>query len=101
MLNPVGISTNACDHVQPAFSWPTENDRCPSIVSMKTSVRLRSIIALSIMLAIAPRFGGLRSLRTREPGWHAVRSVLAIGAMIIISSGVFVVYRGEARKAKV
>jgi len=44
-------------------------------------VLLRSIIAIAIMLVIAPRFGGLKSLRTREAGWHVVRSILAIGAM--------------------
>lgn len=49
--------------------------------SLVQFVMLRSIIAISIMLAIAPRFGGLKSLRTHEAGWHAIRSVLAIGAM--------------------
>jgi len=44
-------------------------------------VLLRSVIAIAIMLVIAPRFGGLKSLRTREAGWHVVRSILAIGAM--------------------
>lgn len=44
-------------------------------------VLLRSVIAISIMLAIASRFGGLRTLRTREIGWHVVRSIFAIGAM--------------------
>ncbi len=44
-------------------------------------VLLRSSIAIVIMLAIAPRFGGLRTLRTREVGWHVLRSVFAIGAM--------------------
>jgi drug/metabolite transporter (DMT)-like permease len=49
--------------------------------SLVQFILLRSVIAISIMLAIAPRFGGLRSLRTRELGWHIVRSVFAIGAM--------------------
>ena len=49
--------------------------------SLVQFVMLRSIIAIAIMLAIAPRFGGLKSLRTHEAGWHAIRSVLAIGAM--------------------
>ena len=44
-------------------------------------VLLRSIIGLAILLAIAPRFGGLKSLRTNEIGWHALRAVLAVGAM--------------------
>lgn len=44
-------------------------------------VMLRSSIAIMIMLVIAPRFGGLKSLRTHEAGWHVVRSILAIGAM--------------------
>ena len=49
--------------------------------SLVQFVLLRSAIAIAILLAVAPRFGGLRELRTREIGWHAVRSVFAIGAM--------------------
>jgi len=49
--------------------------------SLVQFVLLRSAIAISILLAVAPRFGGLRSLRTSEIGWHAVRSIFAIGAM--------------------
>lgn len=49
--------------------------------SLVQFVMLRSIIAIAIMLAMAPRFGGLKSLRTHEAGWHAIRSVFAIGAM--------------------
>lgn len=49
--------------------------------SLVQFVLLRSIIAISILLAIAPRFGGLQSLRTGEPVWHIVRSVFAVGAM--------------------
>jgi len=44
-------------------------------------VLLRSLIAIAIMLTIAPQFGGLRALHTREVGWHVIRSVFAIGAM--------------------
>ncbi len=44
-------------------------------------VLLRSVIAIGMMLALAPRFGGIRTLQTREVSWHVVRSVFAIGAM--------------------
>lgn len=49
--------------------------------SLRQFVLLRSLIAILILLAIAPRFGGLRSLKSDEKAWHALRSVLAIGAM--------------------
>lgn len=49
--------------------------------SLVQFILLRSAIAIAIMLAIAPRFGGFRTLRTREVGWHILRSVFAIGAM--------------------
>lgn len=113
MLNPMGIPTDACDHVQLAFTRPvqtpmsltSEHENIPRAASwlllgvaggltldlcakellqtysLVQFVLLRSSIAISIMLAIAPRFGGFRSLRTREVGWHVVRSVFAIGAM--------------------
>ena len=44
-------------------------------------VLLRSVIGLAILLAIAPRFGGIRSLQTNEIGWHVLRALLAVGAM--------------------
>jgi len=49
--------------------------------SLQQFIFLRSLIALLILLAIAPRFGGLRSLRTNRRGWHLLRTILAIGAM--------------------
>ncbi len=49
--------------------------------SLTQFVLLRSVIGVTILLAIAPRFGGLQALRTRRWGWHAARSVFAIGAM--------------------
>lgn len=49
--------------------------------SLLQFVFLRSAIGIAILLAIAPRFGGLQSLRTREIRWHLLRTVLAIGAM--------------------
>jgi len=44
-------------------------------------VLLRSGIAILIMLAILPRFGGWQALRSTEKLWHLVRSLFAIGAM--------------------
>jgi drug/metabolite transporter (DMT)-like permease len=49
--------------------------------SLVQFVLLRSAIAITILLVIAPRFGGIRALRTKEVGWHVVRSLFAIGAM--------------------
>jgi len=49
--------------------------------SLSQFVLLRSAIALGILVAIAPRFGGLDALRTKEVGWHLMRTVFAIGAM--------------------
>jgi drug/metabolite transporter (DMT)-like permease len=49
--------------------------------SLVQFVLLRSVIAITILLVIAPRFGGLQALRTKEVGWHVVRSLFAIGAM--------------------
>lgn len=49
--------------------------------SLVQFVLLRSIIAIAILFAIAPRMGGLGSLRTGEFGWHVLRSLLAVGAM--------------------
>lgn len=49
--------------------------------SLQQFVLLRSLIAIALLLSIAPRFGGLRSLRTDHAGWHLLRAVLAIGAM--------------------
>lgn len=49
--------------------------------SLTQFVLVRSMIAIGIMLAIAPRFGGIDTLRSNRKAWHALRSVLAIGAM--------------------
>ena len=49
--------------------------------SLTQFVLLRSVIAIGIMLAIAPRFGGIDTLRSDRKAWHVLRSVLAIGAM--------------------
>ena len=49
--------------------------------SLVQFVLLRSGIAMLIMLAIAPRFGGIEALRTKEIGWHFLRTLFAIGAM--------------------
>ena len=49
--------------------------------SLVQFILLRSGIAIGILLAIAPRFGGWRALYTQEIGWHALRTVFAIGAM--------------------
>lgn len=49
--------------------------------SLQQFVLLRSLIAIALLLSIAPRFGGLSSLRTDRAGWHLLRAVLAIGAM--------------------
>jgi len=49
--------------------------------SLQQFVLVRSLIAILILLAIAPRFGGLRSLKSDEKAWHVLRTVLAIGAM--------------------
>ena len=49
--------------------------------SLNQFVLLRSSIGCGILLAIAPRFGGFAALRTDEPWWHVLRTLLAIGAM--------------------
>lgn len=49
--------------------------------SLQQFILLRSLIAIVLLLSIAPRFGGLRSLRTDHAGWHLLRAILAIGAM--------------------
>ncbi len=49
--------------------------------SLTQFVLLRSVIAILIMLALAPKFGGLDALKTNEFGWHLLRSLFAIGAM--------------------
>lgn len=80
------------DHVGKAVTWLMFGvagglvlDLCAKEIlrtySLPQFVLLRSLIGVALLLAIAPRFGGLRSLRTKEKAWHALRTVLAIGAM--------------------
>ncbi len=49
--------------------------------ALQQFILLRSLISIAILLAIAPRFGGFRSLRTQQKAWHLLRTVLAVGAM--------------------
>ncbi|MGB5689705.1 MAG: DMT family transporter [Woeseiaceae bacterium] len=56
--------------------------------SLNQFVLLRSAIAIAILLAMAPRFGGYDSLRTRRIGWHVFRSIMAVGAMFGFFYGV-------------
>lgn len=49
--------------------------------SLLQFVLVRSLIAIAILLAIAPRVGGLRSLRTSKKAWHLLRIVFGMGAM--------------------
>jgi len=49
--------------------------------SLQQFVLIRSLIAIALLLLIAPRFGGIRSLATVNKAWHALRTVLAVGAM--------------------
>ena len=49
--------------------------------SLTQFVLVRSVLAIVIMLMLAPRFGGLDALKTQEIGWHLLRSLFAIGAM--------------------
>jgi drug/metabolite transporter (DMT)-like permease len=56
--------------------------------SLNQFVFLRSAIAVAILLAVAPRFGGYEALRTRRIGWHVLRSLLAVGAMFGFFYGV-------------
>jgi drug/metabolite transporter (DMT)-like permease len=49
--------------------------------SLTEFVFLRSAIGIVILLSITPQFGGLDALRSREIGWHFLRSLFAIGAM--------------------
>lgn len=48
--------------------------------SLLQFVLVRSLIAIAILLAIAPRVGRLRSLRTNRKAWNLLRIVLGIGA---------------------
>lgn len=81
------------DHVGRAIAWLLFGvsgglalDLCAKELlrtySLQEFVLLRSSIAIIIFIALAPRvFGGLKMLRTRRWRWHALRTLLAIGAM--------------------
>jgi drug/metabolite transporter (DMT)-like permease len=49
--------------------------------SLNQFVLLRSLIGLVMFLVLAPRFGGLGSLRTQRWQWHVLRTLLAAGSM--------------------
>ena len=44
-------------------------------------VLLRSLFGAAMLMLLAHGFGGLKSLKTRRPGWHLLRTLLAAGAM--------------------
>ncbi|MGI9247533.1 MAG: DMT family transporter [Woeseiaceae bacterium] len=86
------VQNSRDDHVGKAVAWLMLGvagglllDLCAKELlrtySLPQFVLLRSLIAIAILLAIAPRFGGLRSLRTNKKAWHVLRTILAIGAM--------------------
>ena len=87
-LNPSPHS----DHVGRAVAWLMLGiggglflDLCAKEIlrtySLQQFVFIRSLIAIGLLLAIAPRFGGVRSLKTARWSWHLLRTVLAVGAM--------------------
>ncbi len=93
------MDTNTHDQTRVAAAWLVLGvgaglglDLCAKQLLMSYSlnqfVLLRSVIAVSIMLSIAPRFGGLAAFKTNKIGWHVVRSVFAIGAMFGFFYGV-------------
>lgn len=49
--------------------------------SLQQFIFLRSFIAILLLLAVAPKFGGLASLKTDRRAWHFFRTALAVGAM--------------------
>ncbi len=49
--------------------------------SLQQFVFLRSLIAVLLLLLIAPRFGGIGALATSHKAWHFLRTLLSIGAM--------------------
>ena len=44
-------------------------------------VLLRSLFGAAMLLVLVQGFGGLKSLYTKRPGWHLLRTLLATGAM--------------------
>jgi drug/metabolite transporter (DMT)-like permease len=80
------------DHVGKAVAWLMLGivgglllDLCAKELlrtySLPQFVLVRSLIAILILLLIARRFGGLRSLNSDNKAWHVLRTVLAVGAM--------------------
>ena len=80
------------DHVGTAIAWLLLGvfgglflDLCAKEIlrtySLQQFVLIRSLVAIAILLAIAPRLGGLRSLHTDKKAWHLLRAVLGLGAM--------------------
>ena len=49
--------------------------------SLQQFVLIRSLIAVALLLVIAPRFGGFRSLASANKAWHFLRTILAVGTM--------------------
>jgi len=86
------IQASQHDHVGKAVSWLMLGiggglllDLCAKELlrtySLQQFILVRSLIAIAILLAIAPRFGGINSLRSGNIRWHGLRTVLAVGAM--------------------
>ncbi len=87
----IHVSRN--DHVGRAVSWLLFGvtgglalDLCAKELlrtySLQEFVLVRSIIAVAVFLALAPKlFGGLHRLRTRRWRWHVLRTILAVGVM--------------------
>jgi drug/metabolite transporter (DMT)-like permease len=72
------IKLSPDDHVARAVAWTLLGIAGGLSLDLFAKELLRTI---ALLLSIAPRFGGLRSLRTDHAGWHLLRAVLAIGAM--------------------
>lgn len=49
--------------------------------SLEQFVFVRSLIGALLFLVVSSQFGGLKSLRTRNIRWHALRTLLSCGAM--------------------
>lgn len=58
------------------IKWLTADYSVPQVAFM------RYVIGLFVALAIASRMGGLRTLKTRRPGGHLLRSALNLGTML-------------------
>ena len=49
--------------------------------SLEQFVFVRTLIGALLLLVLSAQFGGLRTLRTRNYGWHALRTLLSCGAL--------------------